>query len=50
MTTDGSTLETNVQSCSDFLESFAQKLKHPASSLFHNMTAVIFVQGTEAET
>jgi hypothetical protein len=46
MITDRSTVETIVQSCilQDFLESFAEKLKHPALSLSHSMTAIMFLK------
>jgi hypothetical protein len=43
MTTDRSTLETAVQSYSNLLDGFAEKLKHPTSLLFYSMADIMFL-------
>jgi hypothetical protein len=43
MTIDRPTLETTMQLCGDFVESFADKFKHSASLLFYSITAVMFL-------
>jgi hypothetical protein len=43
MTTDRSTPETTVQSCSDFLRCFAEKLNILFCHSFYSMTVVMFL-------